>query len=225
MTADLSIADALSGVRARIAAAAKSCGRDPAAVTLIAVSKTHGADKAALAIAAGQADFGENRVQEAEDKWPALKTPSVRLHLIGPLQTNKARDAVALFDVIHTLDRPRLAEKLTAEMQAQGRSVSCFVQVNTGREEQKAGVDPKDADAFIKACRDQWRLPVVGLMCIPPVNEEPALHFAFLREIAKRNGLAQLSMGMSDDFEIAIALGATHIRVGSAIFGARVTPV
>lgn len=222
MSPDTSIADALAGVRARIAAAAKSCGRDPRTINLVAVSKTHGADKAALAIAAGQEDFGENRVQEAEDKWPALKAAhSVRLHLIGPLQTNKARDAVALFDVIHTLDRPRLAEKLAAEMQAQGRAVSCFVQVNTGREEQKAGVDPKEADAFIKDCRDQWRLPVVGLMCIPPVNEEPALHFAFLREIAKRNGLSQLSMGMSDDFEIAIALGATHIRVGSAIFGAR----
>lgn len=222
MSPDTSIADALAGVRARIAAAARSCGRDPRAISLVAVSKTHGADKAALAIAAGQQDFGENRVQEAEDKWPALKAAhTVRLHLIGPLQTNKARDAVALFDVIHTLDRPRLAEKLAAEMQAQGRAVSCFVQVNTGREEQKAGVDPKDADAFIKACRDQWRLPVAGLMCIPPVNEEPALHFAFLREIARRNGLAQLSMGMSDDFEIAIALGASHIRVGSAIFGGR----
>ncbi len=222
MTSDTSIATAIADVRARIAAAAKSCGRDPASVHLIAVSKTHGADKAAAALAAGQQDFGENRVQEAEDKWPALKAAHApRLHLIGPLQTNKARDAVALFDVIHTLDRPRLAEKLAAEMQAQGRSLSCFVQVNTGREEQKAGVDPKDADAFITACRDEWRIPVVGLMCIPPVNEEPALHFAFLREIAKRNGLAQLSMGMSDDFEIAIALGATHIRVGSAIFGAR----
>lgn len=222
MTQDLAVAAALADVRARIAAAAKSRGRDPASVTLIAVSKTHGADKAGLAIAAGQKDFGENRVQEAQDKWPPLKAAyPVRLHLIGPLQTNKARDAVALFDVIHTLDRPRLAEKLAAEMQAQDRAISCFVQVNTGREEQKAGVDPKDADAFIKACRDQWRIPVVGLMCIPPVNEEPALHFAFLREIAKRNSLSQLSMGMSDDFEIAIAFGATHIRVGSAIFGAR----
>ena len=225
MIPDVSIADALSAVRARIAASARASGRDPAGVTLIAVSKTHGADKAALALAAGQRHFGENRVQEAEGKWPALKAAHpATLHLIGPLQTNKARDAVALFDAIHTVDRPRLAEKLSTEMQAQGRAVSCFVQVNTGREEQKAGVDPKEADAFIKACRDQWRLPVVGLMCIPPVNEEPALHFAFLREIAKRNGLAQLSMGMSDDFEIAIALGATHIRVGSAIFGARAAP-
>lgn len=222
MSSDASIAQALSDVRTRIAAAAKAAGRDPAQVTLIAVSKTHGRDKLALALAAGQRDFGENRVQEAEGKWPDLKTShQVTLHLIGPLQTNKARDAVALFDAIHTLDRPRLAEKLAAEMEAQGRRVPCFIQVNTGREEQKAGIDPKDADAFIAACRDQWRIPVVGLMCIPPVNEEPALHFAFLREIARRNGLTQLSMGMSDDFEIAIALGATHIRVGAAIFGAR----
>ena len=222
MTLNNPVAMALADVRARINAAAKSCGRDPASVHLIAVSKTHSADKVAFALAAGQLEFGENRVQEAEDKWPGLISfHPATLHLIGPLQTNKARDAVALFDVIHTLDRLRLAEKLAVEMQAQSRAVSCFVQVNTGREEQKAGVDPKDADAFIKACRDEWRIPVVGLMCIPPVDEEPALHFAFLREIAKRNGLAQLSMGMSDDFEIAIALGATHIRVGSAIFGAR----
>ena len=222
MPSDNTISPALTDVRARIAAAAKSCGRDPSSITLIAVSKTHDADRAAVAIAAGQRVFGENRVQEAEDKWPALKAAHpVSVHLIGPLQTNKVRDAVALFDVIHTLDRPRLAEKLGPEMRAQNRRLPCFVQVNTGREEQKAGIDPKDADAFIKACRDEWDIPVVGLMCIPPVNEEPALHFAFLREIAKRNGLAQLSMGMSDDFEIAIALGATHVRVGSAIFGAR----
>lgn len=222
MSSDNIISAALADVRARIAAAAKACGRDPSSITLIAVSKTHDADRAALAIAAGQVDFGENRVQEAEDKWPGLKAAhQAKLHLIGPLQTNKVRDAVALFDVIHTLDRPRLAEKLGPEMRAQNRRLPCFVQVNTGREEQKAGIDPKDADAFIKACRDDWDIPVAGLMCIPPVNEEPALHFAFLREIAKRNVLAQLSMGMSDDFEIAIALGATHVRVGSAIFGAR----
>ncbi len=219
---DTTIAAALADVRARITAAAKSCGRDPKSITLIAVSKTHDAARAGLAIAAGQRDFGENRVQEAEDKWPGLKAahPST-LHLIGPLQTNKVRDAVALFDIIHTVDRPRLAEKLGPEMRAQNRRLPCFVQVNTGREEQKAGIDPKDADAFITACCGEWDIPVVGLMCIPPVNEEPALHFAFLREIAKRNGLAQLSMGMSDDFEIAVALGATHIRVGSAIFGTR----
>ena len=225
MSEDTSIAAALADVRARITAAAKSCGRDPAAITLIAVSKTHDAAKAALAIAAGQRDFGENRVQEAEGKWPGLKAAhAVQLHLIGPLQTNKVRDAVALFDAIHTLDRPKLAEKLAEEMRAQSRSLSCFVQVNTGREAQKAGIDPAEADAFIAACRTQWNLAVTGLMCIPPVDEEPALHFAFLREIAKRNGLTQLSMGMSDDFEIAIALGATHIRVGSAIFGSRPKP-
>jgi pyridoxal phosphate enzyme (YggS family) len=219
---DNPIAAALADVRTRIRAAARSSGRDPAAITLIGVSKTHDAAAAARAIAAGQQDFGENRVQEAEAKWPDLKAAhAVRLHLIGPLQTNKARDAVALFDVVHTLDRPRLAEKLSDEMRAQERALPCFVQVNTGREAQKAGIDPAEADAFIAACRGRWNLPVVGLMCIPPVDEEPALHFAFLREIAKRNGLTQLSMGMSDDFEIAIALGATHIRVGSAIFGAR----
>ena len=222
MSLDNPVALALAEVRARINAAAKSCGRDPASITLIGVSKTHDAATAALAIGAGQKDFGENRVQEAEGKWPDLKVKQpVTLHLIGPLQSNKARDAVALFDVIHTLDRPKLAEKLAEEMRALGRSLPCFVQVNTGREAQKAGADPAEADAFIAACRTQWNLPVVGLMCIPPVEEEPALHFAFLREIAKRNGLSQLSMGMSDDFEIAIALGATHIRVGSAIFGRR----
>ena len=222
MSLDNPVALALAEVRARINAAAKSCGRDPASITLIGVSKTHDAATAALAIGAGQKDFGENRVQEAEGKWPDLKAKQpVTLHLIGPLQSNKAREAVALFDVIHTLDRPKLAEKLSEEMRALGRSLPCFVQVNTGREAQKAGIDPADADAFIAACRTQWNLPVVGLMCIPPVEEEPALHFAFLREIAKRNGLSQLSMGMSDDFEIAIALGATHIRVGSAIFGRR----
>lgn len=224
MTKESYVVQALTQVRVRIAAAAKACGRDPASVALIAVSKTHGAEAVRPAVEAGQMDFGENRVQEAEDKWPGLKDGhALRLHLIGPLQTNKVRDAVALFDVIHTLDRPRLAEKLAAEMAAQDRSIPCFVQVNTGREAQKAGIDPKDADAFIKACRDEWRLPVTGLMCIPPVHEEPALHFAFLREIARRNGLAGLSMGMSDDFEIAITMGATHIRVGSAIFGERQT--
>jgi pyridoxal phosphate enzyme (YggS family) len=219
------VASALFDVQARIRAAAKSCGRDPTSITLIGVSKTHDAATATLAIEAGQRDFGENRVQEAEGKWPDLKAAhAVQLHLIGPLQTNKAHDAVALFDVIHTLDRPRLAEKLADEMRAQARSLPCFVQVNTGREAQKAGIDPAEAEAFITACRNQWNLPVVGLMCIPPVDEEAALHFAFLREIAKRNNLTQLSMGMSDDFEIAITLGATHIRVGSAIFGSRAFP-
>ncbi len=212
----------LADVRARINAKCRVVSRDPASVTLIAVSKTHGADIAAAAIAAGQAHFGENRVQEAEDKWPALRAdhPGLTLHLIGPLQTNKVADAVALFDVIHTLDRPKLAEKLAAEMVRAGKRLSCFIQVNTGREAQKAGVDPSETDGFVASCR-ALKLDVVGLMCIPPVNEQAALHFAFLRELAVRNGLAQLSMGMSEDFETAIAFGATHIRVGSAIFGAR----
>jgi pyridoxal phosphate enzyme (YggS family) len=214
---------ALQQVRARVAAACRSAGRDPGTVTLIAVSKTHGQEAMELALHAGQRHFAENRVQEAEAKWPALRarTPDLRLHLIGPLQTNKVAEAVATFDVIHTLDRPRLAEKLAEEMARTSRKLPCFVQVNTGREAQKAGVDPAEADAFIAACRGTWTLDVTGLMCIPPLGEQASLHFAFLREIAKRNGLANLSMGMSDDFETAIALGATHIRVGSAIFGAR----
>jgi pyridoxal phosphate enzyme (YggS family) len=203
--------------------AARAVQRAPADITLIAVSKTHAAPAIAPALAAGQRDFGENRVQEALDKWPPLRleTPDLRLHLIGPLQTNKAADAVALFDVIHTVDRPRLAEKLALEMDRQNRHLPCFVQINTGREPQKAGIDPTDADGFITACRETWKLPVLGLMCIPPVDEQAAIHFAFLREIAKRNGLSQLSMGMSDDFETAITFGATHVRVGSAIFGGR----
>jgi pyridoxal phosphate enzyme (YggS family) len=218
------IAASLSDIRTRIAAKAREAGRKGDDVTLIAVSKTHGVPAVEAALAAGQLHFGENRVQEAQDKWPALKarTPDIQLHLIGPLQTNKAADAVALFDVIHTLDRPRLAEKLAAEMIRQNRRLPCFVQINTGREEHKAGIDPAEADAFIAACRTTWNLPVVGVMCIPPVHEQAAIHFAFLREIAKRNSLAQLSMGMSDDFETAVTFGATHVRVGSAIFGSRV---
>ena len=214
------ISNALADVRARITAAARKANRDPAGITLIAVSKTHEAPAIESALAAGQRHFGENRVQEAGDKWPALKTADVTLHLIGPLQTNKAADAVALFDVIHSVDRPKLAEKLAAEMAAQARRLPCFIQINTGREPQKAGVDPTEADACITAYR-AMNLDVAGLMCIPPVGEQAALHFAFLREIAKRNDLAQLSMGMSEDFETAILFGATHVRVGSAIFGAR----
>ena len=214
---------ALTQVRDRIAVKCRAVGRDPAGVTLIAVSKTHGADSIAAALNIGQRHFGENRIQEAAAKWPDIraKTPDLCLHFIGPLQTNKVAEAVALFDVIHTLDRPRLGEKLADEMARQSRRLPCFIQINTGREEQKAGLDPTEADAFIDAARTTWKLDVVGLMCIPPVNQQAALHFAFLREIAQRNGLTQLSMGMSDDFETAIAFGATHIRVGSAIFGAR----
>ncbi len=215
----------LATVRARIAAAAKVANRGPDDVTLVAVSKTHGAERIAALIAAGQRVFGENRVQEAEAKFPALKAahPDLELHLIGPLQTNKVRDAVGLFDVIESVDRPRLAAEIAREMAKQQRRPACFVQVNTGEEAQKAGVPPLEADAFIRACIDEHRLPVVGVMCIPPLDEEPALHFALLRKIAERNGLAGISMGMSADYEAAIRFGATHVRVGTALFGVRGT--
>jgi hypothetical protein len=221
--AAVDIAANLAEVRARIAAAAKAAGRDPAAVTLVAVAKTHPAQAVRAAIAAGQRVFGENRVQEAEAKYPALRAacPDLRLHLIGPLQTNKARAAVAAFDVIETVDRPKLGRVLAEEMARAGRRLPCFVQVNTGEEPQKAGVIPAEADAFIRQCRDEFRLDIVGVMCIPPLEEEPAPHFALLRKIADRNGLAGVSMGMSHDYEIAIQFGATHVRVGTAIFGPR----
>jgi len=192
-------------------------------VTLVAVSKTQSAERVTAALAAGQRVFGENRVQEAVAKWPALKQawPQVELHLIGPLQTNKAREAVALFDVIETVDRPKLAQALAAEMTRSGRRPSCYVQVNTGEEPQKAGVLPAAADDFIRLCRADMNLPIVGLMCIPPADEEPSLHFALLAEIGRRHGIDILSMGMSADYEIAIKLGATHVRVGTAIFGDR----
>jgi hypothetical protein len=217
------IADNLAEVGQRIAAAARAAGRDPGEVTLVAVGKLHPAARIEAALTAGHRVFGENRVQEAEAKFPALKAghPDLVLHLIGPLQTNKARVAVALFDVIETLDRPKLARALAKEMAAQGRRPACFIQVNTGEEPQKAGVAPAEADALIALARDELALPVEGLMCIPPLDEEPALHFALLREIARRNGLAKLSMGMTDDFETAIRFGATHVRVGTAIFGPR----
>ena len=216
-------ADHLAEVTRRIAEAARAAGRDPGQVTLVAVSKTHGADRVRELLAAGQRVFGENRVQEAEEKYPALKAeyPDLQLHLIGPLQTNKARDAVALIDVIESVDRERLAVTLAKEMARTGRRPECFIQVNTGEEAQKAGVLPVELDAFVMACRDTHKLPVVGLMCIPPVDEEPALHFALLVKMAARNGLAKVSMGMSADYEIAVRLGATHVRVGSALFGAR----
>lgn len=216
-------AERLKAVADSIARTAREEGRDPASVTLIAVSKTFPVEAVEPVLAAGHRVFGENRVQEAKAKWPALREryPDVELHLIGPLQSNKARDAVTLFDVIHSLDRPSLAEALVREMERTGRRPRLFVQVNTGEEPQKAGVAPAEADAFIAQCRDRWKLPVVGLMCIPPVDEPPSPHFALLAKIAARNGLSCLSMGMSADFEQAVMLGATHVRVGSAIFGAR----
>jgi PLP dependent protein len=216
-------ADRLAEVRQHIAAAARAAGRDPASVTLVAVSKTHGADRVRELLAAGHRVFGENRVQEAEEKFPALKAeyPDLALHLIGPLQTNKAREAVALFDVIESVDRERLAATLAKEMTRSGRRPDCYIQVNTGEEPQKAGVLPAALDAFVAACRDTHKLPIAGLMCIPPVDEEPALHFALLAKMAARNGLTKISMGMSADYETAIRLGATHVRVGTALFGHR----
>ncbi len=210
-----SIADALAEIRGHIGQA-----------NLIAVAKTFPAEAVAEALAAGQRHFGENRVQEAIAKYPALreKHPDLVLHLIGPLQTNKVKQAVAYFDVIHTLDRAKLAEELAKEFEKSSRRLPCYIQVNTGEEPQKAGCMPLEADAFIIDCRDRLGLPIVGLMCIPPADEEPAPHFALLAKIAKRNGLQRLSMGMSGDYETAVEFGATDIRVGSAIFGGRNYP-
>ncbi len=218
-----SIEASLHAVRARIEAAARAVGRAPAEVTLVAVSKAQPDQRVRAALAAGQRVFGENYLQEAKARWPGLRAsyPDLQLHMIGPVQSNKARDVVALFDVIETVDRPKLAQALAHEMARQGRRPACFVQVNTGEEAQKAGIWPGAADAFIRTCRDQLGLPVAGLMAIPPEAEEPALHFALLAKIAARNGLARLSMGMSADFEVAVQFGATHVRVGSAIFGER----
>jgi pyridoxal phosphate enzyme (YggS family) len=217
------VAQNLATVKARITEVARAAGRDPAGVTLVAVSKAHPAELARQALFTGHRVFGENRVQEAKAKWPALRAefPDVTLHLIGPLQTNKVREAVALFDVIETVDRPNLAEALAKEMARTGRRPLCLIEVNAGEEAQKAGVPPAEADAFIRLCRDDIGLPIVGLMCIPPADEEPALHFALLAETARRNRLERLSMGMTADYETAIRLGATHVRLGTAIFGAR----
>ncbi len=213
----------LAGIRGRVEAAAREAGRTADAVSLVAVSKTQPAEAVRAALDAGQRVFGENRMQEVLAKFPALRLefPDLVLHLIGPLQTNKVKDVVAHCDVIETLDRPRLAEALAREMERSGRRLPCLIEVNTGEEPQKAGVLPAAADDFIGDCRDRLGLAIEGLMCIPPENEEPALHFALLREIARRNGLTTLSMGMSADFETAIRFGATHVRVGTAIFGAR----
>jgi len=222
----MSIPDAaqhLADVEAEIAAACRESGRDPGSVTLVAVAKTFGAEAVEPVLAAGQRVFGENRVQEAKAKWPALQArhPEIELHLVGPLQSNKAREAIALFDAIHSLDRPSLGEALAKEIARQNRHPLLFVQVNTGSESQKAGVLPENADAFVKRCREDYGLAVSGLMCLPPLDEPPAPHFALLAKIAKRNRLPLLSMGMSADFALAIRFGATHVRVGTAIFGER----
>ncbi|HER25594.1 MAG TPA: YggS family pyridoxal phosphate-dependent enzyme [Rhodospirillales bacterium] len=221
MTTD--IAANLAQVKSAIAAAAQDCDRGADPVSLIAVSKTQPGAAIEAALATGHRHFGENRVQEAEQKWPDLKTryDDLSLHLIGPLQSNKVRLAVALFDVIETVDREKLARALAREMAKTDRHVECLVQVNTGEEQQKAGIWPQQADAFIALCRDDLGLPVIGLMCIPPVSEQAALHFALLREIAQRNDLPHLSMGMSADYAMAVRFGATMVRVGSGIFGAR----
>ncbi|MEM8838850.1 MAG: YggS family pyridoxal phosphate-dependent enzyme [Pseudomonadota bacterium] len=213
----------LEDVYREIDAAANASNRDRSDITLIAVSKTFGADRIEPVLGAGQTHFGENRVQESQKKWPDLKAkyPNAVLHLIGPLQSNKASDAVALFDVIHTVDRDKIAKALSAEMERQGRKLDVFVQVNTGREQQKAGVMPEETRAFVERCRTVHNLSVRGLMCIPPIDEDPRDHFALLAEYARESGLSDLSMGMSADFPIAISCGATHVRVGSAIFGAR----
>jgi len=223
MRMESDIAENIVRVKAQIAKAAGEAGRSAEEITLIAVGKSHSGDRVRSALEAGCRVFGESRVQEAEEKWPALKGdfPDAILHLIGPLQRNKVRRAVELFDVIETVDRAKLARALADEMNRVGRCSDCFIQVNTGEESQKAGVAPGDADAFIKTCRGDLGLPVRGLMCIPPLDEEPSLHFALLKGIAERNGVKELSMGMSHDFDVAIRFGATLIRVGTAIFGER----
>ena len=219
----MGIEERLNEVRTAIAKAARDGGRSPDDVTLVAVSKTFDADAIRPAILAGQRVFGENRVQEAQGKWPALRdeTPGIELHLIGPLQSNKAADAVALFDVIETVDREKIARALADEMKRQGRAPKLYVQVNTGLEPQKAGIAPDDAKAFVDLCRNELGLAVEGLMCIPPAEENPGPHFALLAKLADRCGVDKLSMGMSGDYETAVAFGATSVRVGSAIFGAR----
>jgi PLP dependent protein len=213
----------LAQVQSRIVRSALDAGRSEDSVNLVCVTKGQDIESVRCALDAGQRVFGENRVQEAERKWPELRQefPEIELHLIGPLQTNKVREAVTLFDVIETLDRPRLAEAVAREFRTSQRKPRLFIQVNTGREPQKAGVPPEEADAFIAFCRDHCALPIAGLMCIPPAGEQASPHFALLAQIASRNGLECLSMGMSADYDLGVQLGATHVRVGSAIFGAR----
>jgi PLP dependent protein len=219
----MTAADNLKSVEDRIAQAAEDAGRAPDAITLVAVSKTFGPEDIRPVIEAGQRVFGENRVQEAQSKWPDLKKahPDIELHLIGPLQSNKTEDAVALFDVIETVDREKIAKTIAAEIGRQGRHPRLYVQVNTGSEPQKAGVEPREAAGFVTLCREKYGLGIEGLMCIPPFDENPGPHFALLAELAEKCGLAKLSMGMSADFETAVAFGATSVRVGSAIFGTR----
>src|SRR5580698_1399743 len=213
----------LAAVEGAVSRACQEARRDRASVTLVAVSKTFDADAIEPVIKSGQHVFGENRVQEAKAKWPGLMSayPGIALHLIGPLQSNKAKEAVALFDAIHSVDRPSICEALAKEIISQKRQPELFVQINTGEEPQKAGVAPADADAFIASCREKHGLSIAGLMCIPPLDDPPAPHFALTAKIAARNGLKKLSMGMSADFAIAIQFGATHVRVGTAIFGKR----
>lgn len=223
MTDHSHIATTLMEIRAHLATAAKADNRAAHAVTLVAVSKTHPVEAVLAAIAAGQKVFGENRVQEALVKFQDLKVrhPDLELHLIGPLQSNKVREAVALFDAIESIDREKLACAVADEMRRQNRHPSLYIQVNIGEEPQKTGVLPAEIDVFVKRCRDEWGLKIDGLMCIPPADKHPAPYFALLREMAKRNGLTRLSMGMSGDYETAIQFGATHVRIGTAIFGAR----
>jgi pyridoxal phosphate enzyme (YggS family) len=223
MNQRMDVPSRLAAVRQQIEQACRAARRDPGTVNLVAVSKTFDAVAIEPVIAAGQTAFGENRVQEAKAKWPALKAqhPGIELHLVGPLQSNKAREAVALFDAIHSVDRPSLCETLAKEFARQKRRPLLFVEINTGGEPQKAGVLPQQADGFLRACLESYQLPISGLMCIPPANEPPAPHFALTAKIARRNGLDLLSMGMSADFMTAIEFGATHVRVGTAIFGER----
>jgi len=214
---------AFADIRARIAAAAREAKRDPASVNLIAVSKTFAPDDILPLLDAGHRLFGENRVQEAKAKWPDLRArhPDIELHLIGPLQSNKTKEAVQLFDAIHTIDRPKIAKAIAEEQTKQGKRLKLFIEVNTGEEPQKAGIMPRETEAFARQCREEFGLEIAGLMCIPPASEEPAVHFAFLAKLARELELEELSMGMSGDFEKAIAFGATYVRVGTAIFGAR----
>ncbi|MEM9441077.1 MAG: YggS family pyridoxal phosphate-dependent enzyme [Pseudomonadota bacterium] len=219
----VTVASRLALIKDAINATAKDAGREPSDVTLVAVSKAQPDERVIAALDAGQRIFGENYVQPALARWPDFKQryPDTRLHMIGPIQSRKAKDVVALFDMIETVDREKLARALSREMVAQGRRPDCLIQVNTGEEPQKSGINPGDADGFIALCRDELDLPIKGMMCVPPVEDEPAMHFALLAKIAKRNGLQILSMGMSADFQVGIQFGATHVRVGSAIFGSR----